>query len=48
MRTGINPAGTHLSEQMPWRPIGKMDDEELTALYAYLSHLDAQTLAAAN
>ncbi len=39
MRTGINPGGAHLSEQMPWRPIGKMDDEELTALYAYLTHL---------
>lgn len=39
MRTGTDPAGYRLSEQMPWRPIGKMDDEELAALYEYLTHL---------
>ena len=39
MRTGINPAGHELGERMPWRPIGKMDDEELTAVYAYLTQL---------
>jgi mono/diheme cytochrome c family protein len=39
MRTGIDPAGHELSEQMPWRPIGKMDDEELGAAYEYLTHL---------
>jgi mono/diheme cytochrome c family protein len=36
MRTGIDPAGHELSAQMPWRPIGKMDDEELAAVYLYL------------
>jgi hypothetical protein len=39
MRIGIDPAGHELSEQMPWRPIGKMDDEELRAVHGYLIHL---------
>jgi len=39
MRTGTDPGGHELSEQMPWRPIGKMDDEELVAVYKYLTHL---------
>jgi len=39
MRTGIDPNGVELSKQMPWRPIGRMDDEELAAVYEYLTHL---------
>ena len=39
MRTGRDPGGYELSKQMPWRPIGKMDDEELGAVYEYLTHL---------
>jgi hypothetical protein len=39
MRTGVDPNGHKLSEQMPWRPIGRMDDVELRAIYEYLSHL---------
>jgi cytochrome c553 len=39
MRTGTDPSGHHLSQQMPWGPIGKLDDEELAALYEYLTHL---------
>jgi hypothetical protein len=39
MRTGIDPGGHALSEQMPWRPLGRMDDDELTAVYEYLTHL---------
>lgn len=39
MRTGIDPNGRELSGQMPWRPIGRMDDEELAAVYEYLTHL---------
>jgi len=39
MRTGIDPAGHEMGEQMPWRPIGKMDDEELAAIYEYLIRL---------
>jgi hypothetical protein len=39
MRTGIDPNGHQISEQMPWRSVGKMDDDELTAIYQYLTHL---------
>jgi mono/diheme cytochrome c family protein len=39
MRTGVDPGGHEMSKQMPWRPIGRMDDEELTAVYEYLTHL---------
>jgi mono/diheme cytochrome c family protein len=39
MRTGTDPAGHELSKEMPWRSIGKMDDEELGAIYQYLIHL---------
>jgi mono/diheme cytochrome c family protein len=39
MRAGIDPGGHELSKQMPWRQIGKMDDEELNAIYEYLAHL---------
>jgi mono/diheme cytochrome c family protein len=39
MRTGIDPSGHQMSELMPWRTIGRMDDDELAAIYAYLTHL---------
>ncbi|HEY2754500.1 MAG TPA: cytochrome c [Pseudolabrys sp.] len=39
MRTGIDPSGHQLSKEMPWQPIGKMDDVELEALYRFLTHL---------
>ena len=39
MRTGTDPGGHELSKEMPWRPIGKMDDEELSAIYEYLIRL---------
>jgi mono/diheme cytochrome c family protein len=39
LRTGIDPTGHELGKQMPWRPIGKMSDEELTAVYEYLTQL---------
>jgi mono/diheme cytochrome c family protein len=39
MRTGIDPNGHELSKLMPWRPLGKMDDDELAAIYQYLTHL---------
>jgi mono/diheme cytochrome c family protein len=40
MRTGIDPNGHELDGKvMPWRDMGKMDDEELTALYEYLARL---------
>jgi hypothetical protein len=39
MRTGIDPNGFELSKQMPWRPLGRMDNDELAAVYEYLAHL---------
>ncbi|WP_426436638.1 c-type cytochrome [Bradyrhizobium genosp. P] len=39
MRTGIDPGGHQISDQMPWRPIGRMDDDELAAMYQYLTQL---------
>jgi mono/diheme cytochrome c family protein len=39
MRTGIDPNGHKISKQMPWRTIGKMDDDELAAIYAYLTQM---------
>jgi mono/diheme cytochrome c family protein len=39
LRTGIDPNGHQIGEQMPWRSVGKMDDEELTAIYQYLTHM---------
>jgi len=39
MRTGVDPNGHKLSGQMPWRPIGRIDDVELRAIYEYLSYL---------
>ena len=48
MRTGTDPGGHELSKQMPWRPIGKMDDQELSAVYAYLTHLHGSQNTAAN
>jgi mono/diheme cytochrome c family protein len=41
MRTGIDPNGYHISEQMPWRSVGKMDDDELAAIYQYLTDMPA-------
>jgi cytochrome c553 len=48
MRTGTDPYGHHLGEEMPWRFIGRMDDEDLTALYEYLTHGRDSRSAAAN
>lgn len=36
---GVDPGGHEIGKRMPWRPIGRMDDEELTAVYEYLTHL---------
>ena len=40
MRTGIDPRGHQISEQMPWAPIGRMDSDEMGAVYEYLTHLN--------
>jgi mono/diheme cytochrome c family protein len=39
MRTGVDPNGHEVGEQMPWKPIGRMSEEELRAIYEYLTHL---------
>ena len=39
MRTGIDPYGHALGEQMPWQVIGRMSDDDLRALYEYLVQL---------
>jgi mono/diheme cytochrome c family protein len=41
MRTGVDPNGHTLGNDMPWRPIGKMEDDDLRAVYEYLTHLPA-------
>lgn len=40
LRTGVDPSGHELDpSKMPWKSIGRMDDEELTAMYLYLTHM---------
>jgi len=39
MRTGVDPNGHELGKDMPWQPIGRMSDEELRAVYEYLTKL---------
>jgi mono/diheme cytochrome c family protein len=39
LRTGVDPSGHTLSAQMPWKAVGRLDDEELAAAYAYLTSL---------
>ena len=40
LRTGVDPDGHVLNNQlMPWQNIGRMDDDELAAVYAYLTQL---------
>jgi hypothetical protein len=41
MRTGKDPYGHELSQQMPRRPIGTMSDDELSAIYEYLTRMVA-------
>jgi mono/diheme cytochrome c family protein len=41
MRTGVDPTGHELGKEMPWRPIGRMSDDELRATYEYLTHMPA-------
>lgn len=39
LRMGVDPTGHQLSDQMPWKYRGRLDDEELTAVYEYLHGL---------
>lgn len=37
MRTGVKPGGIPFTEGMPWQSASKMTDDDLAALYAYLT-----------
>lgn len=39
IRTGKDPTGHALSDQMPWREFARLDDTEIGAVYAYLKSL---------
>ncbi len=39
LRTGVDPSGHELGTVMPWRVLGRLDDSDLTAVYAYLVSL---------
>ncbi|WP_245474934.1 c-type cytochrome [Bradyrhizobium sp. Leo121] len=39
LRTGKDPSGHEFDEKMNWRTFGKMDDDELGAIYEYLTHM---------
>jgi mono/diheme cytochrome c family protein len=41
LRTGVTPGGHKLSDDMPWKYLGKMTDDELKALWMYLQSLPA-------
>jgi len=36
IRTGVNPAGHQLSDEMPWKDYAKFSDDELKAIWLYL------------
>ena len=43
LRTGVNPAGHALNpEQMPWKFVGQMTDDELAAVFLFLQSLPAE------
>ena len=42
MRTGNTPQGNQLSEYMPWKEIGRLNDTELKAMWLYLQSLPAR------
>jgi mono/diheme cytochrome c family protein len=48
MRTGTDPNGHEMTDEMPWRYIGKMDDVELGALYQYLVHVSGAPASVAS
>jgi mono/diheme cytochrome c family protein len=48
LRTGVDPAGHVINSQMPWQNIGRLDDEELAAVYAYVTSLPIRVAEQAN
>jgi hypothetical protein len=46
MRTGVTPDGRQLDPAfMPWKSIGKLNDEELVGIWLHLRALPARTTA---
>ena len=43
MRTGVRPDGSELAEEMPWRWVAEMSDDELKALWMYLRSVPSVT-----
>jgi mono/diheme cytochrome c family protein len=39
LRTGVTPSGHTLNEVMPWQVYGRMSDQDLAAIFAYLQSL---------
>jgi len=39
LRTGVTPVGHTLQPPMAWKVLGRMDDDDLTAIYEYLASL---------
>ena len=46
IRNGVNPAGKQLDPFMPYKYIGKLNDDELRAIYLYLKTVPAATMGA--
>jgi mono/diheme cytochrome c family protein len=44
LREGKRPDGSQISDFMPWKTFGKMTDEELKALWTYVSSVPAREL----
>lgn len=46
LREGIRPGGTAIDTVMPWKLAGKMTDQEISALWAYLRAIPAKEFGA--
>lgn len=40
IQTGVKPSGSMMSDEMPWKGYGKMTEDELKAIWMYLSSLE--------
>lgn len=41
LRTGLTPSGRLMSDSMPWKGLGRMTDDEISAVWMYLQSLPA-------
>jgi mono/diheme cytochrome c family protein len=46
LRTGIDPRGHVINDDMPWRSFGQLSDDDLTAVYRYMTRSPAPEVAA--